>query len=106
MMLSPYVSPVLAAFTLSLLARHGTIHATPESTGRAVMVQGTGGANLGCASTRAASIAIPFERVDLGPVGLPQLGDDLLLGPRMLVVLNDSTQWPAMWRAAVAPSTS
>ncbi len=104
MILFPYVTPVFAALTLSLLARHATIHSTPESTGRAAMVQGTGGPNIGCAPTRAASVAIPFERVDLGSAGLPQGGDDLLLGPRLLVVLNDSTQWPAVWRAAVAPS--
>lgn len=56
---------------------------------------------VGCAATRAASTPIPFERVDLGPAGLPQTGDDLLLGPRMLVVISDSTTWPAIWRAAV-----
>lgn len=104
MILFSYVAPVFTVFTLSVLVGHGTIHASPESIGRSVMVQGTGGPNIGCAPTRAASVAIPFERVDLGPAGLPQGGDDLLLGPRMLVVLNDSTRWPAVWRAAVAPS--
>lgn len=104
MILFSYVPPVFAVFTLSVLVGHSTIHSSPESIGRSVMVQGTGGTNVGCAATRGASVAIPFERVDLGPAGLPQGGDDLLLGPRMLVVLNDSTRWPAVWRAAVARS--
>jgi hypothetical protein len=54
-----------------------------------------------CATTRAASVAIPFEQVDLGPAGEVQTGDDLLLGPRIQAVVTDSTRWPAIWRAAV-----
>lgn len=99
-----YVTPVVAVFTVSVLVGHSTIHASRESIGRSVMVQGTGGTIVGCAATRAASVAIPFERVDLGPAGLPQGGDGLLLGPRILTVVTDSTRWAAVWRVAVEPS--
>jgi hypothetical protein len=98
-----HVLPVIATFTLSVLAGHGTIHASSALAGQALVMQEAPGRDRGCPATRAASVAIPFERVDLGPVGEEQGGDDLLLGPRIFAVITDSTQWPAVWHAAVAP---
>src|SRR5258705_2396570 len=58
--------------------------------------------NVRCAANRATSVAISFERVDLRGAerAVPREDYRLLHGPRMLVVVEDSTTWPAVWRVA------
>lgn len=98
------IPSVVAAAVLSLLLSGRAPRTNDAPPAGPIAHQATEDPNIRCAARRATSDSIPFEPVDLGPAAKEQGGNDLLLGPRMLVVVSDSTRWPAVWRAAVGDS--
>lgn len=102
MNLLSHLSLTIAALTLPMLPAHSMDRGRDGSLSTLPTAQQSDGPGIGCAATHAASIPIPFDRVDLGQAVARQRDDGVLLGPRMLVVVTDSTHWPAAWNAAVA----
>lgn len=62
--------------------------------------------NARCVMRRGAWSAIAFSPVNLGPEVVRSRVEDVIHGPHTRVVVTDSAQWPAVWRAATDPSFS
>jgi hypothetical protein len=101
MFLSP-ISPLTTVAAALLLVVGGSTPVVSHRGGRAPVQAAAEDPNIRCAASRAASVAIPFERVDLRdaqPV-VPRMDSTLIYGPRMFAVIEDSTTWPAVWSVA------